>query len=351
MRPEKKFHSSFPYRAGESPIIALGTLHMARGGVFAWVGNYVGFSATITDAGAGNYTVNIPVNFATAILNVHVQAITARMQPNAVLSAGPLVGGIATTNVQIETTNDGSILADSDVMIVVIDSAAMLSKKTPILAMGHFHEFGLAGSWLAAGGALAAGAHPGFSATILNSGVAGDYTVYIGPQAANAQYNLLVTPITADRHVNVIKTDLGAGLGTSFRVVCTDNAAGAAEADLFLTVVDTTPALGESPMVAGGDLLEPGGGPGSWGGIAHPGFVTSVGAPTGITHNNQGDYTVVMGADNTAQIVKIFVTPMQNVDAVSSISFPTATTARVLVQTSTGGGAVDSNVALTAFII
>jgi hypothetical protein len=342
---DKQFHPTFPYRAGESPIIGLGTLHMAHGGAFAWTGNYVGFSATITDTGAGNFTVNIPVNFATAILTVHAQAITARMQPSVTLSAGPLVGGIATTNIQVQTTNDAGALADADVMLVVIDSAAMLTKKTPILAMGLFHEAALAGSWTAMGGALAAGSHPGFSATILNSGTAGDYTVYITPQAASAQFNLLVTPITADRHVNVIKTDLGAGLGTSFRLVCTDNAAAAAEADLYLTVVETMPALGESPMVAGGTLSEPGGGPGAWIDIAHPGF-----ALTPITRNAQGDYTVTMGADNTASIVNIFVTPMQNVDAVSYISKATATTVRAVVKTS-ANVAVDSNLALTAFII
>lgn len=345
MRPEKKFHPSFPHRAGESPIIGLGTLHMAHGGAFAWVGNYVGFSATITDTAAGNYTVNVPINFATTIINVHVQAITARMQPNAILSAGPVVNGVATTNIQIETTNDAGVLADADVMIVVIDIAAMLSKKTPILAMGWFHEVGLAGSWLAAGGALAAASHPGFSATILNSGTAGDYTVYIGPQASAAQYNLLVTPMTADRHAVVIKTDLGAGLGTSFRIVTTGNAAAAAESDLFLTVVDTTPPLGESPMVAGGELLEPGGGPGAWGGIAHPGFATLP-----ITRNAQGDYTVTMGADNTTQIVKIFVVPALTADAISYVSFPTATTARAVVKDS-ANGAIDSTIQLTAFII
>ena len=80
MRPEKKYHPSFPYRSGESPIIGLGTLRMAHGAAFAWVGNYVGFSPTITDTGVGNVTVNIPVNFALTHINVHAQAITARMQ-------------------------------------------------------------------------------------------------------------------------------------------------------------------------------------------------------------------------------------------------------------------------------
>jgi hypothetical protein len=214
-----KTKSHYAMESGISPVLALGTLHGAFGGAgTSWVGGHPGFNAAITDTAAGNYSVNLPINFALALITVHAQSMTAAIRCQVIVTAGPAVGGIATTNVQVLCYNNAGGLANADVMLVAFSTNQMTMKDSPVVAMGHIHEAAL--------GAAFIGAAPGFVAAITNNGgVAGDYTIVCNAQSASAQLNLLVTCATADRHVTVIKTNVVGG-GTTFRIIAWDNAGG-----------------------------------------------------------------------------------------------------------------------------
>jgi len=334
-----KTKSHYAMESGVSPILALGTLHGAFGGAgTSWVGGHPGFNAAITDTAAGNYTVNLPINFALALITVHAQSMTATARCSVILSAGPAVGGIATTNVQVLCYDNAGGLLNADVMLVAFSTAQMAEKDSPVVAMGHIHEAALAGTWQ--------GAAPGFNPVIVNGGGAGDYTITCYAQSNAAQLNLLVTPATADRNVSVVRTDV-AGVGTTFRIVSRNNAGAVAESDLYVTVVDTMPPLGRNPIVAGGALNEAGGGPGTWINVSHHGF-----ADAPITRNAAGDYTVTMGADNTTQIVNVFgTTGAAGADDYCIITKPTATTVRAVCTTTVPGAVEPGILVLTAIII
>lgn len=334
-----KTKSHYAMESGISPILALGTLHGAFGGAgTSWVGGHPGFNAPITDTAAGNYTVNLPINFALALITVHAQSMTAATRCSVILSAGPAVGGIATTDVQVLCYDSAGALGNADVMLVAFSTSQMAEKDSPVVAMGHIHEAALAGTWQ--------GAAPGFNPVITNGGGAGDYTITCLAQSATAQLNLLVTPATADRNVSVVKTNVP-NVGTTFRIVSRDNAGAVAESDLYVTVVDTMPPLGKNPIVAGGTLDEALGGPGTWVGVSHHGF-----AALPITRTAAGVYTVTTGADNTTQIVNVFgTTGAAGADDYCIITKPTATTVRIVSSNTVPGAVEPGTVELTAIII
>ncbi len=100
-------------------VIAAGRLLMAHGGAFAWVGAHPGFTATIVDTAAGDFTVELEHEAVTTTPNLTTYtAVVIGTSETAQLFVS--CNRATTSTIRVRAMTDAGVLTDGTISLIVL---------------------------------------------------------------------------------------------------------------------------------------------------------------------------------------------------------------------------------------